>query len=204
MEANTQAIIAEDDDAESAADELFRNIQTTARKGAKNAIGGNSETSSNDAMLDDLLASHRIIYTDTQILNVRDGDTQQIQTAISKIEDEFIEYHAKNDEVLNRLTDGSRYIIQGEIKPTPLSEANRFLDQYNGWSEIEQDPEDEMVADQLRSAAGFYEIEVPDSNGKFVMKFSDDYILKEPKKYREYNIFAEVDHVYQEGEQEHI
>jgi len=155
-------------------------------------------------MLDDLLASHRIIYTDTQILNVRDGDTQQIQTAISKIEDEFIEYHAKNDEVLNRLTDGSRYIIQGEIKPTPLSEANRFLDQYNGWSEIEQDPEDEMVADQLRSAAGFYEIEVPDSNGKFVMKFSDDYILKEPKKYREYNIFAEVDHVYQEGEQEHI
>ena len=59
-----------------------------------------------------------------------------------------------------------------------------------------------MVADQLRSAAGFYEIEVPDSNGKFVMKFSDDYILKEPKKYREYNIFAEVDHVYQEGEQE--
>ena len=202
MEANTQAIIAEDDDAESAADELFRNIQTRARKGAKNAIGGNSETSSNDAMLDDLLASHRIIYTDTQILNVRDGDTQQIQTAISKIEDEFIEYHAKNDEVLNRLTDGSRYIIQGEIKPTPLSEANRFLDQYNGWSEIEQDPEDEMVADQLRSAAGFYEIEVPDSNGKFVMKFSDDYILKELKKYREYNIFAEVDHVYQEGEQE--
>ncbi len=205
MEANTQAIIVDEDDAESAAGELFRTIKARTRDEAKDVLKGQSNPSPNDTGLDDLLASHRVAYTDTQILNVDTSDSRQIQTAINRIEDEFDVRRTEDmdSDAPNTLIDGKKYIIQGKLKPTPLSEANRFFDEYGGWSEMDQNTkEDQMFIEQLRSAAGFYEMEIGDSSGKFVMRLLDEYLLEEPKRYREYTVFGEVDHVYQEDEQE--
>lgn len=104
---------------------------------------------------------------------------------------------------IETLVDGKKCIVKGKIKLAPLSEANRFFDKYGGWSELDQDTEeDRMFIEQLRSAAGFYEMEMGNLAGKFVMRFSDENVIEEPQSYRDYTIFGEIDHVYQEEEQD--
>ena len=183
---------------------VFETIKRQAKSGAKTKVNrSGGSTSGKDSIIDRFLSDNQVFYTNSNSLDLESRSEDEIQEFVNTV-DESDEFERVNDldDPRKMLSANERVIIEGTLQRTPLSKFNYILDENDMWDEVtDEEVDDQVILNQFQSAAGYFELKL-DSGCQVVMHLSNQDIRTEPQPFREYTIFGEIDHVYQDGEKE--